>query len=99
MNLYFIAGDDFDLPIQLFNGDEVLDRNTYEVTSSISGKGFYSECVVTDLPDNKVLLSVSSIDTKTWYEGKAKLDIKVVMNGKVKHSDMFEFIVKKGVTP
>lgn len=106
---YISIGDSLDVPIQMVDSTNGLG---VEITSSMSFScsiiNLLGEVIatptVTPYPDQVadtgyMLLSVPTSVTSTWQVGKVKTDIKMTVDGSVRHSQEFSFYVVGAITP
>lgn len=108
MSAIFYIGDDFNLPIQLY--DEATDTpitidGTIEIKSSIAKlvnnvpTTILAECTVTPMAEQGfVMLSVDHLITSNFPVCNAIIDFKVTMDGKIKTSQSILFQINKGAT-
>ena len=108
MSAIFYIGDDFNLPIQLY--DEATDTpitidGTIDIKSSIAKLVnnvptiILAECTVTPMAEQGfVMLSVDHLLTSTFPACNAIIDFKVTMDGKIKTSQSIPFQINKGAT-
>lgn len=106
---YFKIGDSFDVPIQMIDtltGDAVEITAGMTFTSNIvnlTGEVIASP-TITPYPNQItdkgfLLLSVPPTTTINWEVGKVKMDIKLVVDGSVRHSQDFSFNIIEAITP
>ncbi|MDH2019003.1 hypothetical protein N5J44_07800 [Acinetobacter ursingii] len=108
MNAIFKIGDSFAVPIQFYNTE--LDQGmTITPDMSITARivnaqnQTIAEPHVTIYPDQlqdkgMILLEVPVSQTATWKEGTVQMDIKLVMNGNVRHSQNISFKIVRSIT-
>lgn len=106
---YIKIGDSFNVPIQLVDVTTGLPAeitNAMTITSRIINLLGEEIAVptVTPYPDQIldkgfILLSVSSTITSTWEVGKAKFDVKFVVDGSTQHTQDFSFNIIGAITP
>ena len=108
MSAIFYIGDDFNLPIQLY--DEATDTpitidGTIDIKSSIAKlvnnvpTTILAECTVTPMAEQGfVMLSVDHFITSNFPVCNAIIDFKVTVDGKIKTSQSIPFQINKGAT-
>jgi hypothetical protein len=104
---YFKIGDSFSVPMQLFDtetnqGIEITLAMTITCRLVNSVGTLVSDCVITPYPDqvtDKGWFTISVLDTTQWTVGVVTGDVKVEIDGSIKHSDNFCFNVVKSITP
>ena len=106
---YFNTGDSFNLPIELFDIETqqpvaiLPDMGFYCNIADVSGSSIASPTVLPH-PDQVnfkgyLTIAVPSEVTATWKVGKAKFDIKVTVQGVVRHTKKFYFDIEESITP
>ncbi len=105
---YFKTGADFEYPLELFDEDAnaaVAITGDMQIQASVAitrggGCKRVSTCAVTILAQVGIFkLSVSAAETAKWYDGKADIEVKIIINGKVVISDFIPFTIKKSINP
>lgn len=105
---YFKIGDSFSVPIELVNPEtntnvEITPNMSFECSIvDVSGQEIASPSI-TPYPDqvaNKgwLLMEVPTSVTETWKVGKARFDIKVIIDSAVRHTQDFTFEVRESIT-
>lgn len=108
MNPVFKIGDTFALPVQFINtetNDGLELTQDMEISAKIinSMNQIIATPAITVYPDqseNKgfILLEVDPLITNLWKAGSAMFDIKLMMNGQIKHSQDFKFQIQRSIT-
>lgn len=108
MNAIFKIGDSFAVPIQFY--DTELDQGMtitpdMTITARIinAQNQTIAEPQVTRYQDQQqdagmILLEVPVSVTQNWKEGTAQMDIKLVINGNVRHSQNISFRIVRSIT-
>ena len=105
---YFKTGADFEYPLELFDEDAnaaVAITGDMQIQASVAitrggGRKRVSTCAVTPLAQVGFFkLVVSAAETSKWYDGKADIEVKIIINGKVVISDFIPFTIKKSINP
>lgn len=101
-------GDSFAVPIQFYDKDTsegyVIPDNAFLTAKIInSSKQIIAEPIVTidlDQINNAgfILLEVASLITQSWKAGSAQLDIKLELNGQIRHSQTIHFLIEASIT-
>ncbi|WP_336033413.1 hypothetical protein [Acinetobacter bereziniae] len=101
-------GDSFAIPIQFY--DTKTDKSFAIPDDAIlstkivnSSKQVIAEPVIRIDPDQVnnagfIYIEVSPSITQNWKAGAAQLDIKVVLNGQVRHSETIQFMIEASIT-
>ncbi|MDV4263303.1 hypothetical protein ACG9XY_12310 [Acinetobacter seifertii] len=108
MNASFKIGDSFAVPIQFFNTETdqgLVITPDMVITSRIVNalNQTIAEPIVTVYPNQAkdtgmILLEVPASKTYLWKEGIAQMDIKLSMNGNVRHSENISFKIVRSIT-
>ncbi|MBK0062372.1 MULTISPECIES: hypothetical protein [unclassified Acinetobacter] len=108
MNAIFKIGDSFAVPVQFYDtesdsgmtitGDMVITARIINAQNQT-----IAEPQVTVYPDQQqdagmILLEVPISQTALWKEGTAQMDIKLEMNGNVRHSQNISFRIVRSIT-
>ena len=106
---YIKGGDSFSVPIQFIDTETNLGlKITPEMVITSAIKNLRGEVIATvlvepyadqDINAGFILLSVEPTVTQTWCVGNAFCDVKVALNGQVKHSETITFMIKESITP
>ena len=108
MNSIFKIGDSFAVPIQFY--DTELDQGmtiTQDMTITAriinAQNQTIAEPQITAYPDQQqdsgmILLEVPVSQTALWKEGTAQMDIKLEMNGNIRHSQNISFRIVRSIT-
>lgn len=108
MNAIFKIGDSFAVPIQFY--DTQLDQGMMITQDMIitariinAQNQTIAEPQITVYPDQNadkgmILLEVPVSQTERWKEGTAQMDIKLLMNGNVRHSQNISFRIVRSIT-
>lgn len=109
MSAIFYIGDDFNLPIQLYDeatNTPITIDGTIDIKSSIAKlvnnvpTTILAECTVTPMAEQGFLmLSVDHLITSNFPVCNAIIDFKVTKDGQVKTSQSILFQINKGATP
>lgn len=97
-------GDSFSLPIQFYDTNTKLGMNFSDemlISSQIansSGQIIATPSVSKLAETGMILLEVSASITQTWKVGQAQLDIKLVINNSVRHSQTLSFNIERSIT-
>lgn len=108
MNITIKAGDSFAIPIQFY--DTKTDKGFAIPYGAIvstkivnSSKQVIAEPVISidqDQVNNAgfIYIEVSPSITQNWKSGAAQLDIKMVHNDQVRHSETIQFMIEASIT-
>lgn len=108
MNIpYLKSGDPFNVPIRLLlNGApvEVTDDMQFAVRIIDQRGQTIAEPTATPYANqshdaNKGFVLLQHLDTASWKPGIASYDIKVTINGAVRHTMTLQFAVQASITP
>lgn len=97
-------GDSFTLPIQFYDTDTKLGMiitNEMVISSQIansSGQVIATPTISKLAEAGMILLEVPASITQNWKIGKAQLDIKLVIENSVRHSQTLTFNIERSVT-
>ncbi|WP_445115008.1 hypothetical protein [Acinetobacter sp. WZC-1] len=103
------VGDSFAVPIKFYDtltGNGLNISSDMLVTAHIVTHTHKLIAIptVTVYPDQQtdtgmVLFEVSATDTAKWPAGTALMDIKLEIFGNIRHSQTFQFLIEKSITP
>ena len=97
-------GDSFSLPIRFYDADTKLGMNiSDEMISSSQIANSAGQIIATPsvsklAETGMILLEVSASITQQWKVGQAQLDIKLVINNSVRHSQTLSFNIERSIT-
>lgn len=97
-------GDSFSLPIQFYDTETKLGMNITDemfISSQIintSGQVIATPSVIKLVETGMILLEVPTSITQNWKAGKAQLDIKLVIENSVRHSQTLSFNIERSIT-
>ena len=100
----FKQGDTFSLPIQFYNTDTKLGMIITDemiISSQIansSGQVIATPNISKLAEAGMILLEVPASITQNWKVGKAQLDIKLVIENSVRHSQTLSFSIERSIT-
>lgn len=103
-NLNIKQGDSFSLPIQFYDTDKKLGMTITDemiISSQIantSGQIIATPIISKLAETGMILLEVPALITKNWKVGKAQLDIKLVVEDSIKHSQTLTFNIERSIT-
>lgn len=104
MDMLIKTGDSFAVPIQFYDTKTDLGMVLSEdmlITATIinSSQQVIAEPVITLLDQvGMILLEVPISITKNWKVGTAQLDLKLEINGNVRHSQNIQFRIERSIT-
>lgn len=108
MNALFKIGDSFAIPVQFYNTETnqgLAITSEMVITSRIVNalNQTIAEPIITVYPNQAtdtgmILLEVPVSKTYLWKEGIAQMDIKLSMNGNVRHSQNISFKIVRSIT-
>jgi len=104
---YFKIGDTLNIPVQWTDEDTklgvpiTLDTEIKCTILTSYGVRFFPDVIIE--PDQvtnagKFVIKLASTETEKFLACKATLDIRVTINGQVKHSEDFSFYVRRSIT-
>lgn len=109
MNASIKIGDSLAVPIQFYNPDlnqGFVITDEMSITAQIvnSSNEVIATPVITAYSDQTVdagfiLLEVPASKTRLWKVGTAQMDIKLEINGNVRHSQNIQFRIERSITP
>lgn len=93
MRPYFKTGSDLNIPIRIIGATASSIQSCVRVKSNWRLIGEFTASQEGDY----TILSIPAATTATWQDAVAVMDIKVAIDGKIKHSETYEFDVKRSV--
>ena len=105
---YFKTGADFEYPLELFDVDansSVAITGNMQIHASIAItrggiRKRVSTCTIIPMVQVGFFkLVVPAVETAKWYEGKANIEVKMTIEGKVVISDFIPFTIEKSINP
>ena len=109
MQMIIKSGDSFAVPIQfiILNSNQgFMITDEMSITAQIvnSSNEVIATPVITAYSDQTVdagfiLLEVPASKTRLWKVGTAQLDLKLEINGNVRHSQNIQFRIERSITP
>ncbi|OTG68321.1 hypothetical protein B9T25_06465 [Acinetobacter sp. ANC 4470] len=107
-NAYIKIGDSFAVPIQFYDTEQdvgMMITNDMNITAQIvnSSNEVIASPSITVYPDQVIdagfiLLEVPASLTRLWKVGTAQLDIKLEIDGNVRHSQNIQFRIERSIT-
>ena len=100
----FKQGDTFSLPIQFYDTETKLGMiitDEMVISSQIantSGQVIATPNISKLAEAGMILLEVPASITQNWKVGKAQLDIKLVIENSVRHSQTLSFSIERSIT-
>ncbi len=106
-NLTLKIGDSFNLPIQFYDaitGDGFVIPSDASVEAKIINSSKQTLAVPSIIKQDQfsnagfIFLEVSPHETQNWKVGSALLDIKLTINGQVRHSQTIQFLIEASIS-
>ncbi len=100
----FKQGDTFSLPIQFYDTETKLGMiitDEMVISSQIantSGQVIATPTISKLTEAGMILLEVPASITQNWKVGKAQLDIKLIIENSVRHSQTLSFSIERSIT-